>query len=126
MAVDKVLDIAQRSFVRFSCMLNQLERRSEFIVQPFRRVTIDRKAATFLGSIGAECGDDHMPTWFDSLHHLFDVGAASCGVGKEMENRPVVPDVVGLRGQIDVADVTDNYSNANRFRNTSFLASLVG
>lgn len=107
-AVDEVLDIARGSCVRFAGMLNQFERGSKFTVQAVRRVTFDGKAATFLGAIWAECGNDHTPAWLDGLHDLFDVGAAICGISEEMKNRPVMPDVVGLRGQIDLADVTDD------------------
>lgn len=49
-----------------------------------------------------------MPARLDRLHDLFDVSAAICGIGEEMENSPVVPDIVGLCWQINVANVTDD------------------
>jgi hypothetical protein len=70
--------------------------------------SLRRLTATFLGAIWAECGNDHTPAWLDGLHDLFDLGAAICGISEEMKNRLVMPDVVGLRGQIDLADVTDD------------------
>lgn len=74
----------------------KLERWSKSLAETFRGVTHHGQAAASFRTIGSECCDDSMSSGFHASFKTPNVCNSVAMVGKEVERRPIMPDVVSL------------------------------
>lgn len=93
----KRLRCAPRGGVRVPLCTHALEGRTEYPAETVSVVAHHRQAAALLRPLWCEGGDDGVGTGFEERREPGDVGRTVGIFDKEMERRPVVPDVIGLQ-----------------------------
>ncbi len=67
--------------MNFFFMFDEIKPTAKCIMQGFWVISHHRKPAALGRPIFTKGGNDHMSTWSDSSHNLFDIGLAVCRVG---------------------------------------------
>ena len=75
---------------------DQFEPVTERFAEARRVISHDRQAATALRPIQRKCCDDGVSSNFHSSDETRDIGRTVRFTVKEVERRPVVPDVIGV------------------------------
>ena len=104
--------------------LDQVEFRPEFSVERVGVVAHHVEATALAGAFEAESTDDHMPVRLDGPDNIPDVRGPLRRFGQEMENGPIMPDVIRLRGKSGAGDVLRQPNNAFRRLAKSFLCDV--
>jgi len=78
---------------------DQAEAVAEGRGQRFRAVADDREATATFGTVKREGRDDRMRARTQSAAQRLQIGRAIVGIGEEVENRAIVPEVVLLVGR---------------------------
>ena len=80
---------------------------TKLAVKQFGVIAHHFKPAAFHRAFRAKCADHHVATWLDSAGNLPNVGTTLLWSCKKMEYRSIIPEIVGMRLQLDFDDVAD-------------------
>ena len=100
-AIHELLRRPPRGLVQLCDAVQQTKLRAELAVQVFGVIADDIQSAALLRPIQAECGDDDVtaqPNCAGDLTHIRGSVVCTC---QEMEDRPVVPEIVASGLQLD-------------------------
>jgi hypothetical protein len=78
---------------------------TELAVKRFGVIAHHFEPTAFRRAFWAECTDNHVATRLNRAGNLSNVGKTVLWSRKEMENRSVMPEVVGMWLQLDFEDI---------------------
>ena len=84
----------------------ELEVRAKLVLQRLRVVAAGGESAAWFGAIGAEGCYDDVASDFEGCGDLAHVGGPLFGLGEEVEDGSIVPDVVDAWGKGDFGYVS--------------------
>jgi hypothetical protein len=100
--------------MRFVLLLQEGEGSAELRMKTLGAVAHDGQSAALPGAVLRERRDDDVTARLDSAKDRVDVGLTLFTRGEEVEDRPVVPDVVGMPRQLQLRDVARKPIHARR------------
>lgn len=104
-AVKELLRGPNSCLVQFLGALHQAEAPTKLAVKRFGVVAHHFEPAAFRKAFSSKCADNHVATAFNSAGNLLNVDKASLCCCKKMEYRSLMPEIVGLRFQLDFKDI---------------------
>jgi hypothetical protein len=96
--VNELLLLAKGSMMRFVSAVHDLKAFTKFIMQALWTIAYHFQPTATVRSISRKSCDNHMPTLADCLSYRIYVALAVSGLRQEVENSPIMPDVIGLLG----------------------------
>jgi hypothetical protein len=80
---------------------------TKLAVQRFGVIAHHFESAAFCRAFWAKGANDYVAAWLYSASNLSNVGKTAFCCRKEMEDRSVMPEIVGMWFQLDFDDVAD-------------------
>ena len=81
----------------FRQLIDKLEPGAEFTMEAGRIIAVHGQPTALHRSLRPERGNDDVPFRLYRMGHLPDIGCAIPLVDQEMKDRPIVPDIIGMR-----------------------------
>src|SRR5687767_11152354 len=95
-AIDKLLSTPGGSMVLLAHRIDETELLAERAVEAVRVVARDLQTAAVGRAVEREGGDDDVASRFDGPLHSLNVAVTIGGVGQEVENGAIVPEIIGM------------------------------
>jgi hypothetical protein len=68
------------------------------MMQALRVIARNFESTAMIGTIGGRCCHDHMTAGAEGMSYLLYIVSAVRKFGEEMEDSPVMPDIIPLKG----------------------------
>ena len=112
--------------MRLPVVAHQSEWLAELSMQAIRAISHHRQAAALERTVFRESSHDDMAAGPDGMQDLPDVGVTVGRFGKEMEDGPVMPDIVCVAAKPCLADIGFNPLDFNRPFTETALCGMPG
>jgi len=109
----------QMAFGAIPSSSQQAEVPTELAVKRFGVIAHHVEPAAFRRAFCAKCTDNHAAAWLHGAGNLLDVGKTVLRRRKEMENRSIMPEVVGMWLQLAFQDIADQPTHLLRSQTQS-------
>lgn len=126
MAINELLDSARRRQVRLCQVFEQLEVTAKLGVQCVWRVTHNRQTAALRRAIRPKRRYNDVPIGSHRASNLLHIGSSRFGVGQEVEDRSVVPNVERMLGELGIDDIADEPLHASSLMTQSTACHVKG
>lgn len=104
---------------------HQAELHAKFPMKRFRIRAHHFKPAAFGRAFRTKCTDNHVATFLDRMSSLSNVGKASLWRCEKMECLSVLPEIVGMRFQLDFNDFSDQPMHLLRRLPSRFFVTSI-
>ncbi len=125
-AIEELLRGSEWSLVCFHCALDEVKSLPELVMKRIRAIAHDIETAAPGGAFGSKGAKDDVPA---RPHRPGDVPYVSSALlwrCEEVKDCPVVPDVEGVRGKIDLCDIRLDPVHIAALLTQAILSDLQG